>query len=172
MFQKNMRVTICNDREGRRARRIGIVKRIGVGAWRLEGCSEWYDFEGRRVAVDCERFKSYAETTCFARPYEDGDEDLIRIEDRRLENIRRLTNEKVRREQAINNLKADTQYAMRVATQRLHNAEAALRFANAELHRAQSEFGVATADENRSKDTIAAEEAQIAKLDEEIKSME
>lgn len=85
-FQRNTKVTICSDADGKHPRRIGIVKRIGVGAWRLGGCSEWYDFEGKRVAVDNsgKLFDVYAPLTCFAHPYREGDEARIEAENVRL----------------------------------------------------------------------------------------
>lgn len=86
-FQRNAKVTISSDPEGKHPRRIGVVKRIGNGAWRLAGCSEWYDFRGNRVAFDGERFAEYTTITCFAHPYEDGDEARIAAENKRLQHI-------------------------------------------------------------------------------------
>lgn len=85
-FQCGAKVTICSDAEGKHPRRIGVVKRIGNGAWRLGGCSEWYNFQGQRVAVDNsgKLFDVYAPLTCFAHPYQEGDEARIEAESIRL----------------------------------------------------------------------------------------
>lgn len=86
-FQLGSKVTICSDKEGLCPKRTGVVKRIGIGAWRLGLCSEWYDFNGVRQAVDKERFRDYAKITCFARLYREGDEEAIRKEEKRLADL-------------------------------------------------------------------------------------
>ncbi len=84
-FQLGVKVTICTHADGTHPRRIGTVKRHGIGAWRLSGCSEWYDANGVRKAADGDRFLNYVKVTCFARPYRVGDEEAIVIETKRLE---------------------------------------------------------------------------------------
>lgn len=83
-FQLGAKVTICSDAAGLHPRSVGVVKRHGNGAWRLAGCSEWYDINGKRVATDQERFFEYVKTTCWARPYQEGDEAAIVVEEKRL----------------------------------------------------------------------------------------
>lgn len=144
-FKLGTKVTICTDAAFKRPRRTGFVKRIGKGAWRLNGCSEWYDFEGSRVSVDCERdaFKEYIHTTCFARPYQEGDEGRIAIEDRRVATRNTLIRNKEKAEQKVRDTRANWQYSSRRAQQ--HAADMAHALERAEFALKQARAAEASA---------------------------
>jgi hypothetical protein len=134
-FQRGAKVTICSDAEGKHPRRVGIVKRIGNGAWRLGGCSEWYNFQGQRVAIDNSRRVSdvYAPLTCFAHPYREGDEARIEAESLRLrkrhelqESINVANNKIYWADYSINDYNkqiARNKESIAEAQRRLHHAE-------------------------------------------------
>lgn len=134
-FQRGAKVTICSDAEGKHPRRVGIVKRIGNGAWRLGGCSEWYNFQGQRVAIDNSGRISdvYAPLTCFAHPYQEGDEAKIEAESLRLrkrhelhESINVANNKIYWADYSINDYNkqiARNKESIAEAQRRLHHAE-------------------------------------------------
>lgn len=183
-FQKGAKVTICSDTEGKHPRRIGFVKRIGNGAWRLERASEWYNFDGKRVfpigTKGEERFEAIQErederTTCFARPYQEGDEAAILIENERVKKYEELLAGKRAAEWVIRDAQSNMQYALRESDARVRRAcenvseaKRRLRYAEEALEEANREAEKAKARNEERKSTIALKQEQIAAIDAEL----
>lgn len=157
-FQRGTKVTICSDAEGQRPRRIGFVKRLGVGAWRLAGCSEWYDFNGVRMCVDGDKLFSYVNTTCFARPYREGDEDAIIVE-----------NARVNERELLNRQKAESMHRIK----RIRESAATDKF-SCEKEILSEEKAVAMAEANlaSAKNYLARSQKKLANLSERKKDGE
>lgn len=175
VFQKGTKVTICSDSEGKHPQRIGVVKRIGNGAWRLGGCSEWYDFNGKRVAVDGDRFSAYATVTHFARLYQEGDEAAILVEDARVKKHKDLVDGKNACEWRIRQERGSIQgnlqgadRAVAYAREKVREAERQLEWRKNELERALAEHAkVAGRNEQHTK-TIAEHEGKLALIEAEL----
>lgn len=175
VFEKGTKVTICSDAEGKHPRRIGFVKRIGNGAWRLAECSEWYNFDGKRVAVDGDRFAEYANTTHFARLYQEGDEAAILVENERVKKHKELVASKsncewrIRQERSnIHGNLATVERSVAFTSGRVEEAERNLRWAKTEHERAVAQrTKVATQNEQHAK-AIADNEAKLALIEAEL----
>lgn len=90
-WQRDAKVTLCDDAEGKRPRRVATIGRLVRNGFRLVGSGEWYGFDGK---------KTHGLGPAFVRPYRDGDEGAIREETARL----RLENERAAR---VDRLKRD-----------------------------------------------------------------
>lgn len=174
-FQKGTKVTICSDAEGKHPRRIGFVKRMGNGAWRLAECSEWYNHDGKRVAVDGDKFAEYANTTHFARLYREGDEAAIAVEDERVKKHKELvagkSNCEWRIRQERGSIQGNLQGAERaidLARERVREAERQVEWRKNELERQLAERAKVTGRNEQHTRTIADNEAKLALIEAEL----
>lgn len=177
-YEVNAKVTICSDAKGKHPKRLGFVKRHGNGAWRLEGSSEWYDYSGKRVAVDHDRFKEYATTTCFAFPYKEGDEKRIEEENGRVVKLAEAFNKLSRAERKLQSIASVRADAVRRANQRVFDAKYQIENLRTKLRFAETELQGAVENQNRvltaHSDLILEREteATIAQLKDKLKILE
>ena len=175
VFQKGTKVTICSDPEGKHPRRIGFVKQMGNGAWRLAKCSEWYNHDGRRVAVDSDRFAEYANTTHFARLYQEGDETAIVVEDARVKKYKDLVDGKkacewrIRRERenVESNLRG-AERAISYAREKVKEAERQLEWRKNALEQALAERAKVVGRNQEDTKAIAEHEGKLALIEVEL----
>lgn len=147
-WQRDAKVTLCDDVEGERPRRVAAIGRLVRNGFRLAGSGDWYGFDGK---------KTHGHGTAFVRPYRDGDEDAILEETVRL----RLVSERAAR---VAQLKRDR----REAEQRCAGAPWQTRADLAKHESAVRDLRKVLADHEARK---AAAAARVAEIDAEIAAL-
>lgn len=153
-FQPGARVTICSDAAGQHPRRIGLVKRMGVEAWRLGGTSEWYNLDGVRVG--------YGQPTCFARPYKEGDEAAILVEDKLVAVAQERELHRTRISRARANLERYT----------IPNYRERIQYFNKEIENKEYEINIFKRDIERYKSNVQDYENRIVAAQKEMEAID